>query len=191
MVLLLAVLSGLLASAIRARIYRRTLIIRELKLAWLLVIAMVPQIIAFQIPFTARAMPDWAIPPIQIFSMIGLLVFAVANLRAPGFWALMVGLLLNLVVIAANGGWMPITIETLKRMKPSVSESVLVLGSRAGYSKDMILALDNTRLAILSDRIVTPQWFPLHSAFSIGDVFISLGAFLFIWSLSDPQGEKC
>ena len=94
---------------------------------------------------------------------------------------------MNLAVIAANGGWMPITIETLKRMKPTVAESVLVLGTRAGYSKDMILELDATKLAILSDRIVTPLWFPIRAAFSIGDVFIALGAFLFIWSLSDPE----
>jgi hypothetical protein len=46
-----------------------------------------------------------------------------------------------------------------------------------------VLTEAQTRLSILSDRFLFPQWFLYRVAFSIGDVFISIGIIWLLWSL--------
>jgi hypothetical protein len=55
-----------------------------------------------------------------------------------------------------------------------------------GTSKDKVISVSDIRLWQLSDRFLFPTWFPIQVAFSIGDVFIALGAFWFFWSLGGP-----
>jgi lipoprotein signal peptidase len=64
------------------------------------------------------------------------------------------------------------------------------VGTRFGLTKDRIMAVSDTNLAFLSDFITVPTWFPYKVAFSIGDIFISVGAFLLLWSLSSTEKEK-
>ena len=106
-ILLTAVASGLLAGLLRAMVRGRRLTSLNLRLLWLVVIAFIPQLLAFNLPATRARLPDQAASAALILSQVMLLVFAWVNRRQPGFWALGVGLALNLLVIAANGGWMP------------------------------------------------------------------------------------
>jgi hypothetical protein len=39
----------------------------------------------------------------------------------------------------------------------------------------------------LSDRFLVPQWSPYRVTFSLGDIFISLGAFWLLWRLVDKK----
>lgn len=109
MILLTAVASGLHAGLLRALVRGRRLTSLNLRLLWLVVIAFIPQLLAFNLPSTRARLPDQAASAALILSQVMLLVFVWANRRQPGFWALGVGLALNLLVIAANGGWMPIS----------------------------------------------------------------------------------
>lgn len=190
MILLLAVMVGLAATLLRAGIYKRTLKLPKLRWEWLVFVAVLPQVLVFQVPTVSRLVPEGIIPVIQIASMLGLLIFTAINLFAPGFWALGSGLCSNLLVIAVNKGWMPIHPETLKRLEPAIPVSTWEIGTRLGYTKDRILAATDTKLAFLSDIFVLPQWFPYKFAFSIGDIFISIGALLLLWSLSRKEKEK-
>ncbi len=190
MILLFAVILGLACTMVRARLTHRTLKFARLKWDWIVIICVFPQILAFYLPAVGKIIPDQIIPLIQITSMLGLVLFSLANFFTPGFWALGTGLMSNLIVIAANGGWMPIGIDTLTRMFPNRSADHWVMGTRLGLTKDLIMAPADTRLAWLSDRFTFPAGLPQNVAFSLGDVFLSIGAFLLLWSLSRNEVKE-
>jgi hypothetical protein len=183
MVLLWAVAIGLLAGILRAAFNGRRLSAPPLVGLWLVPIAFLPQWLAFFSPVSWLRIPERAIPIALVMSQILLLIFVWANRRLPGFWALGLGLSLNLLVIALNGGWMPISPETLGRMYPERGIDTWVVRERLGISKDIILNVADTRLVWLSDRFILPTWLPYRVAFSIGDVIITIGVYLLLWSL--------
>lgn len=190
MILLMAVTLGLAATLVRARLTHRTLKFAPLKLDWLVIVCVIPQLLAFYLPAIGKFIPDQIIPFIQIVSMLGLVVFSLANFISPGFWALGFGLMSNFIVITANGGWMPISVDTLQRMFPNQTVDHWITGSRLGQTKDLIMSPSDTRLAWLSDRFTLPAGLPQNVAFSVGDVFLAIGAFLLLWSLSRKEVKE-
>ena len=153
---------------------------------WLVVLAFIPQFFAFQLPATRAILSDDWIPLILIGSQLLLLVFTVINLRHPGFWLLGLGLVLNLTVIILNGGWMPISPETVRLLAPNAPAEYWKIGERLAVTKDKIVPQTDTPFWFLADRFVLPGWTHLHTAFSIGDVLIAIGAIYFLWSLGGP-----
>ena len=187
MILLGAVLIGLGVTFVRARLNGRKLKSLNIRIGWLVFLAVIPQLLSFQIPATGKLIPEAFCPFILVGSQAVLLVFAAANIRQPGFWAMGLGLLANFTVIVLNGGWMPISPDTLRRMLPNLSPDSLITSQRLLLTKDWILPVSDTRLAWLSDQLTLPG---LTVAFSVGDVLIALGTFLLLWSLSDPSNSK-
>jgi hypothetical protein len=109
-----------------------------------------------------------------------LLAFVWRNRRQVGVLILGLGVLCNLVVIAANGGLMPITPETLVQINPGSALEQWTVGTHYGYSKDVILLREGTRFWILSDVLVIPRPFPWPTAFSLGDLLIALGVLVLL-----------
>lgn len=190
MILLLAVLAGLLAGSIRAWYGKHSFLMPDLFAVWLVLVAFIPQWIAFYLPLTRPIVTEEVASIALISSQSLLLIFAWLNRKQSAFWVLGIGLILNLLVIVLNGGLMPISPETLAHMsqgKPGVQWSI---GSRVGTSKDVLLSPATMRLAWLSDRFLLPAWFPYQAAFSLGDVFIATGAFGLLWSAGRSRKSK-
>jgi hypothetical protein len=185
MILLPAVVAGFIAGLARAIIRKRRYQAPTLRLWWLVLLAYLPQYVAFYWPVTRSALPDEVVPVVQIGSLTLLLVFAVLNLKQPGFWALGLGLALNLLVVVVNGGFMPITPETIYRLAPEIPRDRWQPGMRLGTGKDMVLLQGDTKLWFLSDILIIPGF--LTYAFSPGDVLIAVGAFWLLWSLGGPS----
>ena len=173
MILAFSIIIGVVIGFIRARIRKEPYQPIELKHLWLILIATLPQFLAFFLPATRERIPDQWIPPMLITSQLILLVFVWINRKIPGLWLLGLGTLLNLAVISLNGGWMPITPETLEHL--GAPEGTWQIGLRHGYSKDLVLTKDNTILWFLSDFLTLPLWIRYRVAFSIGDVLIAAG----------------
>lgn len=189
MILAAAVVIGLAAGFIRAWIGKRPYRPVTLRLPGLVLFAFIPQWIAFYQSRTGVRLPDSWVPVLLVGSLIVLLIFAWLNRKLPGFWILGAGLLLNFIVIVANGGWMPISPETVRNLNPGAPESSWQIGKRLGGGKDIVLPVADTHLWFLSDRFLFPEWMPYRVAFSLGDVFIALGAFWLLWELGGKQKE--
>jgi len=188
MILLGAVAVGLIAGLARARIQRLPYQAPELKWLWLVFLAFLVQWLAFRLPVSWMHLNSkWAAAAL-VGSQIALLVFAWVNRKQPAFWLLGIGLLLNLVVIVANGGLMPITPETVAHLTKAEPGLIWQVGERLGTGKDIVLNAEATRLWFLSDRfLLLPDGLDFQVAFSLGDVLIAGGAF---WLLFAPQARK-
>ena len=115
-------------------------------------------------------------PWINLTTYAMLIAFLVVNRSLPGMRFILIGAALNLAVIVANGGYMPVTSEALSQsghldMVYMHDDRAFVLGS-----KDIVLPQDQTRLLMLSDVVKMPDWMYVPATFSIGDIFIMIGA---------------
>jgi hypothetical protein len=184
MILLAAIAAGLLAGAIRARLTNGHLQTPDLHLVWLVPIAYLPQWFAFHQPTTRRLVSDDTAAIALVGSQLLLLVFAWYNRQQPGFWALGTGLLLNLTVIAFNGGLMPVNPEVVSQLLPEASARTWQIGDRIGWN--VVLPVEATGLWWLSDHLLMPAWLPYRKALSVGDICIAIGAFWLLWTSARP-----
>ncbi len=114
---------------------------------------------------------------LHIFSYLLLFIFIWKNRNLPGMQIMGVGILLNFVVIAANGGVMPVSPEGLT---PEL-KTLLLAGGDALHS----IITPETRLVFLSDII--PTIMLPGGNMSIGDILLGAGLFYFIQSAMVPS----
>lgn len=176
MILLTALAGGLVFGWCWARWHRQPYQAPELRSTWLVLVGFVPQLLVAYLPTLDRILPKWLAAVSLLASMLVFLVFVWINRRLPGMPILMVGLLLNLIVMAVNGGWMPISPEVASQVLGENVQKHVALGSRFGQ-KDIMLPLQDMHLGFLSDRFLLPAWSPYQVAFSAGDILIAVGAF--------------
>jgi hypothetical protein len=175
MILGLAVVLGLIASLVRhrGRAFHEIAAL-PLRTIWLAGLALILQWPLLQ----AQGGSVQAIQVQQalfLLSLVLLLAFVWRNRRLHGIQIVGWGVICNLLVILVNGGWMPITPQTLARINPGTVPEQWPTQVHYGYSKDIILLQQQARLWALSDILVLPPPFPHPTAFSLGDLLIALG----------------
>jgi hypothetical protein len=156
----------------------------------LVVFAFLPQWFAFYQSRWDIEIPDRAVQILLITSQLVLFFFIWVNRKQAGFLLLGVGLLLNFAVIVANGGWMPISPDTVRKIYPNVPETAWEVGERLGSGKDIVLDPAGTQLEFLADRFTPPTWIPYAFAYSFGDVVLALGAIGVLWSQGGPEQKQ-
>lgn len=186
MILTLAVVAGFLATLLRAGYNREPLQPPALSGVWLVVIAFLPQWLAFHLAATARLIPDGLAAALLVLSQIPLLIFVWRNRSHTGVRLMGIGVAMNLTVIVANGGLMPAFPEVVAQLAPGATGTWNV-GERLWLSKDIVLPASATTLPWLADRFLVPDWLPWRAAFSLGDIFIAGGVFALLWSMSNRR----
>jgi lipid-A-disaccharide synthase-like uncharacterized protein len=174
-ILLSAIVAGMVVGLLVAWRTRTTWQPPSFKHGWLLVVGFLPQFLAFFLPATRSVFPDWLAAVSLVGSQVILLVFCLFNRNLPGIFLINIGLGLNLIVILANGGFMPLPIETAVYLIPLEALVKMESGSRiATGSKDVLLPTSEIILPWLSDRFFIPSG---RFVYSFGDVMIAIGAF--------------
>jgi hypothetical protein len=189
MILLIAVAVGLTAGFLRALIGRQPYRIVDLKWPVLVLVAFIPQYFAFFAPNIRTQLSGDLVSILQVSSLTILLAFSLLNIHKISFWPISLGFLLNFLVILFNGGLMPISPDTVRKLLPGQDVN-WEIGQRLGYGKDIVLTPEMTRLWFFSDRFILPGWIRVHVAFSLGDVFIALGVVWLLWTLGGRSKEK-
>ncbi|HZA19769.1 MAG TPA: DUF5317 domain-containing protein [Actinomycetota bacterium] len=104
--------------------------------------------------------------------------FLLRNLRLPGMTLAAVGLVLNVLVIAANGA-MPVSAEVIEAAGGSDTEEI------GGLKHERLT--DDTRFAFLGDVIAVPG---LREVLSLGDVLLALGIAYFVFSRTTAEARR-
>jgi hypothetical protein len=175
MILLLAIVAGLLAGLVWAgmrKVRYETPVLRHI---WLVFVAFLPQYIVTYLPVREN-LPIRISGLCLIVSQLLLFVFAMLNRNHQGMKILMIGTMLNFLVMAANGGFMPISPQTASRLVAPDFLSTVLPGSRFG-PKDILLSPGHIHFEWLADRFLPPLWSSYQVAFSLGDIFIAAGVF--------------
>ena len=103
-----------------------------------------------------------------------LLPFLLRNLSFWGIRLIFLGLLLNLTVMLANGGLMPVEAPAVEAVgRHQVGD--LQIGAHIPGSKNVLLNPQDVRLRELSDILVVPIPRPFTRAVSVGDLFVLAG----------------
>lgn len=124
---------------------------------------------------------------LHLLSYALLLAFVGLNRRYPEILILGAGLSLNLIAIAANGGYMPASAEALRQAGLHEVAAALEQGLRQGNT---VLMGAGTRLNFLGDFLYLPGWVPLASAFSLGDVVLGLGLAVLVARRMVRRGQR-
>ena len=103
-----------------------------------------------------------------------LIPFLVRNLSFWGMRSILVGLVLNLTAMLANGGLMPVEPSAVQAVG-KVPLSELQPGEHIPGTKNRLLPAGDARAPLLSDRFVIPVPEPFGAAVSIGDVLVAGG----------------
>ena len=130
MILILGIAAGLITGFTRSLISRKPFHPPELTQIWLVLVAVIPQLLIFQLPITAGRFSDTTAVVVLFLSQLILLVFIWFNRDKTGILILGLGLFLNLLVITLNGGLMPLSPHTAAALYPDLPFSTWEIGTR-------------------------------------------------------------
>jgi len=186
MILLLALLLSIAVSLARGGRFR-WLAETPLRFGWLAILAFALQWSIIYAPLPRTEGPLGPRTLLLIASYLLVVAVVVLNRRVAGLPLIGVGLGLNFLVMLANGGFMPVTLEAVER----AGMAHLVLGTEPGArllaTKDIILPVEATRLWVLSDIFVVPAPLPIRTVFSLGDLFLAAGIFVLFQRAMRPR----
>jgi hypothetical protein len=150
----------------------------RLQWIWLIVAGLAVQVVAMGYVGRSWLLVAANRPAIIVATYFLVLVGLARNWRVPGMAVIALGFAMNFAAIAANGGQMPVTRETIEASGQGWLLTDVGQGQPVYQSKDVLLPKDQTRLWALTDIFVTPP--PVRRAVSFGDFVTFAGVALII-----------
>jgi hypothetical protein len=155
--------------------------------SWLVLAAVAIKLVTNSSFRHTLGIPDPLAPKLYMASLALVALFVVLNLQLRGLALIGLGLISNLLVIYANSGYMPLKREYFEIIA-SPEELELINQGLPAYN--YIATGPDTMFYYLSDIFLMPHWIFITRVFSIGDVLITIGGCLFVWSyLKKPAGN--
>ncbi len=108
------------------------------------------------------------------------------NLRSKAVWLVVMGSLINFAVIFLNGGTLPVSAEALEKAGFLNRLDLIQAGRLVQYG---LAEETGGWLGFLGKRLTPPALYPIRQVFSVGDVIISMGLFLWIQDLLLGGGQ--
>jgi len=109
-----------------------------------------------------------------VFGIIGWVLWTTPGLWRPALAVLTLGALLNFLVMAANGGRMPVDLDKLRTAgKPKLARQI---GEGRAFRHSPLTP--QTPLGVLGDHLLLPRPFYLLSP---GDILMAVGLMLLVW----------
>jgi len=143
-------------------------------------------ILAFSLQFLLIPLAlqfDWAqtlFPYGYTLSYVLLLYAGWRNRNLVGIQIALIGILMNFIVIASNGGRMPANLELVAKTSHNLAQRV----DTGRFPRHQPLN-ENTRFPFLGDVLILENPYPRPCVFSLGDVFITLGG---CWLILNAMG---
>ncbi|WLR61348.1 DUF5317 domain-containing protein [Guptibacillus hwajinpoensis] len=129
--------------------------------------------------FTFQSSYAWlgtlSAPLFMLIYIVGLIFLWLNRKMNIGIMLLFIGVLLNFIVMAINGGRMPVSLEAANILDPAYAESI----KNGLYGKHAVLT-DSTAFGFLGDIIPITNPYPKDQVISIGDIIMNIGIFIFI-----------
>jgi hypothetical protein len=143
----------------------------RLKFRWpLLVLAAL--VVREAVLLTPLSRVSWA-PYLYVLSLASIVAWTIFHFdRLPGIWLVTAGGAMNLIVIVANGGHMPVAVEIAGTL------------TRRGQVGQYTLMGPTTNLNLLGDWVSLG---PLPEAYSPGDLLIGVGIALVVFLATRPR----
>lgn len=98
------------------------------------------------------------------------------NRSSLAFRVVFIGVFLNFLVIMANGGQMPVSGDAMV----GIGLMDNMINIRDGKIITHMLMDSQTKFRYLGDILILPEPYPRPKIFSIGDIFMALGIFIYV-----------
>ena len=138
---------------------------------WLLFVPLALQLIAFSPLGASPQFGEVLVKALYLASMMVAALALVLNRHLPGLIWVAAGLALNFIVIALNGGLMPVS--------PAAREFA-GMPLLKGPTLNVLPMTSDSLLPWLGDILPLPAWIPFANVFSLGDILITIGGVIFI-----------
>ncbi len=133
---------------------------------------------AFSMQYVAMFIFPQLVQQAIFISYVCLMLFCFLNRQNYGFYFMFAGILLNVIVMFANEGRMPVEGKAAQSLSPQDYPAL-----EAGVYGKHVLMSDQTKLNFLGDIFYLKSPYPHPTIVSLGDIIFSIGVILFIYKM--------
>lgn len=157
----------------------------KLKGGWMFPLLLIIQFVIFYFQDNSQSIASMSNYAFILIYIIGM-IFLWLNRNLKGFSFILLGVFLNFLVMAANGGRMPVSLQAASVLDPYYVD---MLKNGSIISKHFLMDA-STNLSFLGDIIPLSPPYPRTQAISIGDIVMNFGIFLYIVHLLTPSKKQ-
>ncbi|WP_221567179.1 DUF5317 domain-containing protein [Alkalihalobacillus sp. TS-13] len=150
----------------------------KIKYGWIFPVLLLTQWLIFLLQNKFEIFGKMSPYVFTLIYIVGLALLWLNRHHGIGVWLILIGVFLNFIVMAANNGRMPVSLEAAQTLDPVYGEAL-----QEGYYGKHTALTDGTYLGFLGDVIALPAFYPREQVISIGDIIMNIGIFLFIQKL--------